>query len=511
MITTDVPQRDLALIDRLRDDLTELDMTVDGVHSLLGAQAAAALHHELTMPARRRLAGDDSPLGTAVALFTLGAELPVAQVAAAFPRTGGEGLARLGLVLPGVEGAPGARLRAACDLRPYGDETHHWWVTSDLGEMATGGPLAPDHVLGIGGASATLASWTPRPTVARALDLGTGCGVQALHLHGHCGEVVATDISRRALAFAAFNAALAGQQWDLRAGSLFEPVAQETFDLVVSNPPFVITPRQPGVPRYDYRDGGLTGDRIVADLVGQVGDRLRPGGIAHLLGNWEVRAGQSGREVWDEWLDGTGLDACVVQRDTQEPWEYARTWIRDGGLQPGSAAHDDLMGAWIDDFAQRQVQEIGFGVITLHRPDSADGQVRAPFIEVVEHTGPVASPMGPTVWAALQARIWLAEHGVSGVLERAWQVADDVTEERFGRPGAPDPAVIRIRQGGGLGAAVQVDTVVAAFVGVCDGELTAGQALGAIAALVERPVAQVIAEAWPTIHQLIADGFLRPA
>ena len=63
-------------------------------------------------------------------------------------------------------------LRSAVDLRPYGDEHSSWWVASDLGEDAHVGPLPLDHVLGIGGASTTLASWTPRTRVARALDVG---------------------------------------------------------------------------------------------------------------------------------------------------------------------------------------------------------------------------------------------------------------------------------------------------------------------------------------------------
>ena len=36
----------------------------------------------------------------------------------------------------------------------------------------------------------------------------------------------------------------------------FAPVAEERFDYIVSNPPFVITPRRVGVPTYEYRDGG---------------------------------------------------------------------------------------------------------------------------------------------------------------------------------------------------------------------------------------------------------------
>src|SRR5699024_5598023 len=142
-----------------------------------------------------------------------------------------------------------------------------WWLASDLGELATGRELDRDHVLGIGGASLTLAQLTVRTDVARVLDPGTGCGIQALHAARHSGEVVATDVSRRALDFADFNARLAGVGLDLREGSLFEPVADERFDLVVSNPPFVITPAAAyaaGLPVMSYRDAAREGDGLVA-------------------------------------------------------------------------------------------------------------------------------------------------------------------------------------------------------------------------------------------------------
>src|SRR5690606_37616587 len=229
-------------------------------------------------------------------------------------------------------------------------------------------PLPVDHVLGIGGASTTLASWTPRTPVARALDLGTGSGVQALHLSGPAETVVATDLSQRALRYAEFNAGLNGVDWDLRPGSFLDPVAGETFDLIVSNPPFVITPRAEGVPRYEYRDGGAAGDGVVAALTKGVGAHLSPGGVAQLLGNWETVAGQDWRERVGEWVAESGLDAWVVQRDVQDPAEYAELWARDGGHRPGTPEYDALVGAWLDDFADRGVREIGFGIITLHRP-----------------------------------------------------------------------------------------------------------------------------------------------
>jgi len=65
-----------------------------------------------------------------------------------------------------------------------------------------------DRVAGVHRPSATLAHLTVREPVERALDVGTGNGIQALLLSRHASRVVATDINPRALAFAAFNLAL---------------------------------------------------------------------------------------------------------------------------------------------------------------------------------------------------------------------------------------------------------------------------------------------------------------
>src|SRR5207245_8523698 len=96
--------------------------------------------------------------------------------------------------------------------------------------------LPADHVLGVGQASLTLAGATVRRPAGRVLDLGTGCGVQALHAAHHAGELVATDINQRALALAAATFAISDIPVELRAGAWLEPVASDTFDQVVCNP-----------------------------------------------------------------------------------------------------------------------------------------------------------------------------------------------------------------------------------------------------------------------------------
>lgn len=493
------PRVDDDLVRRLRADLLSTGFTVAGVSELLGPMATAALERDQAIPAQRATVASGAPCAALVRLFTLGDPVDATEVAAALPTLGVAGAVDLGLLAP-----EGDAVVALCDLRPYSADDTHWWVASDLGELATGRPLTPDHVLGVGGASTTLASWTPRPDVARALDLGTGCGVQALHLGGHAEHVVVTDLSERALGYARFNAALNGTTWDLRSGSMLDPVAGERFGLVVSNPPFVITPRSGVVPLFEYRDGGAAGDAVVRDLVRSVGAHLEPGGVAQLLGNWEVPRGATWTDRVGEWLDGTGLDAWVVQRETQDPAQYAETWARDGGHHPGTADFNTMYSAWLDDFAARDVEAIGFGVVTLQRPSSE----REPFRDLVEVPGPVAQPMGPAVLAGLRARTWLAEHDDDAVLDTAWRRAEDVTEERHGVPGEPDPRVIVLRQGGGLRRSIPLTTVTAALLSVCDGDLTARAAAAAIAGLLGLDDAGVRDEVVALVRDAAKDGLL---
>lgn len=498
-LVTTPPVADAAAVTSLRADLQAAGYTVEGVLEALGPVAHAALGREQRLPADLATRDRRDPVCVLVRLFALGFPVAWDDADRALPTLRADGAVRLGLGR-----AEGADLRASVDLRPYAADADRWWVVSDLSEIATGQPLPQTHVLGVGNASTTLAEWTVRRQAARALDLGVGSGVQSLHLATHCTTVVGTDVSARALGFARFTAALNGIDIDLRQGSLLDPVAGERFDLVVSNPPFVITPRTPGVPHYGYRDAGLVGDGVIEALVGRVGEHLEPGGIAQFIGNWEIPRGADWRERWRGWLAGTGLDAWVIQRDVQDPAEYAELWARDVGAVRGVAGFERMYAAWLADFAERDVAAVGFGVVVLQRPTSD----RQPWVDLDEATGPVAAGMGGAVDAGLAARTALAEQGDALLLDTRWRAAPDVVEQRHTRAGAPDPAVIRATQGTGLRRSVTLGTATAGMLSVCDGSLTARAALHAVADLVGAEPGPTVADALPVLRALVADGFL---
>ncbi|HEX4976240.1 MAG TPA: methyltransferase, partial [Nocardioides sp.] len=248
------------VVTRLRDALRRTGFTYDAVAAVLGPVAHAALSRNETTPGLRATR-DGSPLSTLTRLFLLQAPVPVADVERALPDLL-DALCVAGLLERSV-----GEVRARLDVRPYADEDHDWWVVSDLTPGLDGGGarVGPDHVLGISSASSTLAQLTVRDPVDRALDLGTGCGVQALHLAAHARTVVATDVNERALAITRLNAALNEVAVEVRAGSLYEPVTGEAFDLIVTNPPFVVSPATGE--RLVYRDSGLPGDEMVRRVV----------------------------------------------------------------------------------------------------------------------------------------------------------------------------------------------------------------------------------------------------
>ena len=511
----------------LRADLSESGWGVEAVATLLGEAADAALRREIRLPALRSVraalaAGtDSSPVAVLTALFMLGEPVLATALDAALPRTGAAGAAVIGLV---GEPDEAGYVRARVDLRPHEavDDAGEirWWVASDLGELVTGRALAPDHVLGIGGAGLTLAGLTPRTRVRSALDLGCGCGIQTLYLLRHAEHVVATDISERALAFTAFNAALAGVcvmgdpdagsgggggRLELLRGSLLEPVAGRRFDLIASNPPFVLTPpavREAGLPLMEYRDAG---GPVLPELVAGLREHLEPGAAAVMLGNWEHRGADSWREAVATWIP-EGLDGWVIEREVQDPVEYATMWLRDGGLtsERDAEGFDAALGAWIDDFEVRGVQGVGFGYLIVHRPL----RPRDPWRLLEEVTTSGQGVLGHHVAEVLEVRERLAGLDDDAVADLRPVLAPDVTEERHLIPGAAEPTVILLRQGGGLGRTIRASTVVAALAGVADGELSVGQIASAVVALTGEDAIGLRAEMVEATRHLIAVGFL---
>lgn len=491
-------------VQRLREALLTADYTAGGIAARLGPDATDAARRDDYRAALRRTASGDR-LDTLIRLFICQQTEPPAAVAAALaPLDLAEAIAG-GLVETGrpvgtgrTGGTGGDGLRQGVDLKPYGES---WWILADVPAAARPGrPLPADHVLGIGGASATLAGATVRRPVGTALDLGTGCGVQALHLSTHARAVTATDLSARALRFAATTAALNGQDWELLSGDLVTPVAGRRFDLVVSNPPFVVGP---GSTTHTYRDSGRPGDGVCAELAAVAPGLLTEGGTMQFLANWTHIAGEDWGDRVAGWFAGTGLDAWVIQREVADPASYVRLWLADAaeGADPARLAR------WLDWFDAHKVEAVGFGLITLRRGGHDD-----PIVRVEDLRQRTEQPFGAQVARWFDRQDWLRARDADGVLAARYRAADGLAlrqEASLGEEGwAVDRQVLALD--GGLRWTEEVDPLVLALVGGCNGTVPLRDQIDLLAMAHEVPEEDLVAMAVPIVAHLVERGFILP-
>ena len=479
---------------RLREALQGAGFTYDAVADLLGTSAHEALGRNETTPGLRRTR-DGSPLATLTRLFLLQTSVPADAAEGALPGLVAE-LERAGFLR-----TSGAEVRALLDVRPYASSDGHGdnqlWVVSDL-TPGLDGPMtrvADYHVLGVSPAATSLAQLTIREPVGRSLDLGTGCGVQALHLASHSEHVVATDINARAVWAAQFNADLNElPNIETRGGYYFAPVQDEAFDLITTNPPFVISPGTGR--RMVYRDSGMPEDDVVSYVVRNGPTHLADGGWLQVLANWAIH-----RDVpWDQRIAGWVPDGCsafVVQREVVDPAAYVELWLKDEGLHGGPdymARYD----AWLGWFEEQGIEGIGFGWINVHRPPAGTPHEST----YLDWPYAVEQPVAPVVrdWAIAVAHD-VGEHD-------RFSLRVDVLQETTGEPGAEHPETIVLRQQRGLRRARRVDTIEAGLAGACDGELTVGEILDALAVLTEREPEELRAAYLPVVRELVVDGFL---
>ena len=273
-------------------------------------------------------------------------------------------------------------------------------------------------------------------------------------------------------------------------GSLLEPVAGEAYDLVVSNPPFVIGPGA----RYTYRDAGLDGDELCRRLVGGLPSVLAPGGTAVLLANWLHVEGEDGDARVQSWF-GPEVDGWVVQRELAAPEDYVTAWLRD---TDEGARFDELYDAWLAWFAVRQVEAVAFGVLAM-----TPGTGRVHLDDVPQQ---VAATWGEQVPAFFARQTALEK----GVLATAWRLRDDVRLHSVARrteEGWLADAQL-LQQEEGLRWSGGVDVYGATLLAGCDGTRRMGDLIAVLAGSAGISEDEAAEQVLPVVERLVEQGFL---
>ncbi len=355
-MTAPLPLDQPDLVRRLHDVLVAAAFTPAKIGEALGT-GDEIISRAASIPVQVRQLADRGAFGALIRLFVLDLEVPVEQLAPALLPLAVDDLVRLGVV-ERRNGNAHPRVR----IVPH-DEL---LITSDV-RLHAGEPAVADHVPGVHRPSVTLAHLTVRRPVRSFLDLGTGCGVEGLLASAHAERVLATDVSARAVNFAAFNAQLnLAPNIEHRVGSWFEPVGHERFEAIACNPPYVISPAS----EYIYRDSGLVGDSVSEQVVRSLPAHLEQGGFATVQISWITEPESDAAETVRRWVDGSGCDAWLLHYRTDTPLETAAVWNQTESVDP--LRYAKVMDTWLAYYRELGIGAIAYGSLLLRRRDGAN-------------------------------------------------------------------------------------------------------------------------------------------
>lgn len=363
------------------------------------------------------------------------------------------------------------------------------WVVFDPSPRLTGRAAGSDHVHGVGYTSINLINATMRRHFRTVLDLGTGCGIQGLLCSDHSDQVISTDINSRALNIAAFNAAINRiENIEFRKGNLFEPIRENRFDLIIMNPPFVISPDS----LFSYRDNSRDGDGFVKELIQAAPDHLNEGGFFQMIAQW-AHLGQS---TWQDrlsgWFEGTECDAWALKIATQSPSAYAINWIAETE-DHDSSGYVEQWNRWTDFYEKNKIEAVSTGIINLRRRIS--GPYRYWFHEDADR---VDESAGEDIFRFFELKDFLAGTSNEELLETPLKISADVRLDHFSRSNGegwhPDRVILRRTKG--VHYAGNLDGRMTGVLGLCNGQRTLAE------------LTEILAKSLGVKRGRIADSFL---
>jgi methylase of polypeptide subunit release factors len=487
------PIPDHAAARTLGDALRRVGYTEDAVIDLLGEDGYGLTSDDAPVGDRRL---PDTRLGTVVRALFLQLPVPTAELAHAIGRAAVDALEATGIAAIGEDD-----VALHGRVVPVGE----LFVASDDFPGADAEQDPQDFVAAYTPTSKLCDALTPRGTVDRALDVGTGSGVQAMLSARYAREVVATDVNERALAFTELNAALNGfTNIECRLGSLFEPVAGETFDVITSNAPFVVSPEN----RWAYRDGGLEADQFSELVVREAAKHLSDGGFATLLVSWVGEDADEPDERPLDWVDDNGCDSWICPIYALDPLDHAVRW--NVHLAGSADAFGEVLDTWTAYLEELGVELVTEGAVLLHRRPGDDHTARVDVIDddVVDHAG-------NQIKRAFEARARLVVlDKPSDLLDERVSLAGHVVLEReIDADGSrPVESGNRVQMAEGMNLGIEAPQRTLEVVGALTGDDTVGTVVRDTATrlgLSEPDTKRLHRESVDLIHELLELGALR--
>ncbi len=359
-------------------------------------------------------------------------------------------------------------------------------------------------VMSAGPSSNTLANATPRRHVRRALDIGCGGGVQSLLLARHTDQVVGLDINERALSMGRFAAQLSGiDNIDFRYSDFFSAVEGEKFDLIVANPPFVISPESD----FHYRDGGLGGDRVTETVIRNAGAYLEEGGISLTVCEWASLKGNSANERMQQWTAGNGCDVWITYGTPIEPSRYALTWMQGDQRTLSLAEYAKKYDRWIAHYEALGMESMQTGLVAMRKRTGEN------WFYADEAPDLMRGQWGATLLQMFDLLDNIKDSSLDEILDQSYKLAPQarlrhILVQDNGRWG-PISAELLLEEP--LNYSGKVDHHIAGLCARCDGTATLRQLLTELAASIKVPFEKLQGAAMPVLFGLLSRGYLIPA
>jgi hypothetical protein len=314
-------------------------------------------------------------------------------------------------------------------------------------------------------------------------------------------HVVGVDVNPHAIDLAALNARLNGiANVELRQGDMFEPVAGEHFDLIVANPPFVISPDD----EFTYRDARLRGDLVCRDVVRRAATQLEPGGWFHMLAGWPHLRGAVWQDLVAEWFEGTGCDGMALRVETLAPETYATNWIRESGITDPDLFRSTF-DRWMAYYRELDIDALSMGVVIM-RPSRSS----RPWVRALDAPGELRGPAGDQVEALFAAQDFLHRSDDAAVLAARVRCSLDVLvrQDLVREPGGWATSSARVQVTRGLTWGSDIDHHGIGLLGRADGTLTVRELLAPIAEATGEQLDAIVEPSLRVVRSLIERGFL---
>ncbi|HVR21278.1 MAG TPA: methyltransferase [Polyangiaceae bacterium] len=231
-----------------------------------------------------------------------------------------------------------------------------------------------DAVMGPGGGTEHLARLVPAAFEGRALDLGCGAGTLALvAARRGAKRAVGVDLNPRAIELSRFNTRLNGLDAEFFAGNGVEPVENESFDLVLSQPPFVGRPSEQEERTFLF--GGARGDELALAFLAAVPSVLAPGGRAFFLLQSAEREGEPLTTRVRRVLGDSAPHLLVLSGGGPTPATQASVFA---SFEDPSFGEEYARSArrYLEHFEKLGIAAFGGALVVLSRPTPALGDGR---------------------------------------------------------------------------------------------------------------------------------------